>query len=751
MNAGRAQGARLRKFAPVGNGRVLAYVFGDDLAYVRGTNIVQAGATRFAAVEDEIVAGDFDLPPLPGATRAATVEGIPDLLDRRAVSEVYARSLLVIALHQELSGAFVADRGDDVLLAHALDVCGERGASEAFFTWALTHRHLDGRLIWGLEQHLKFVPRTPLRERYERLKDGPGPEMASDPPDLPIDPASWIRASLARKNELDLFTDAAGVDLRAHAVFLACVHALVPKMRSSDDYFFAGVTWTQDRRRARALYGGAFHAGLAMRGEDARRQVEVRPDLEPSTIEMQTIDDGRYKLEVKTGGGTLWASDSDPRPGGQEFAFGSRSEALPAWLPDAVIYQLMVDRFARADGELPKPGSPTALYGGTLDGARAHLDHIASIGCNTIWLTPVHQTPSHHGYDHEDFYTVDPRYGGDAALHRLIDAAHDRRMRVLLDFVPNHTGRGHHLFRQALERGGDAAAFYRFWQWPHYYRCFGDDITLPELDTGSRRVQEYLVDAAEHWLTDYGADGIRCDHVAGADPAFWVELRRGVRAVKSDALVLGEATGHPEWVARYAGRIDAIFDFDLTQAVRRTFARGTMSLVEFARWLDEHDHAYPGLALATLLDNHDMTRFLFLAGSDTRRLMLAATLLMTLPGIPVIYYGTEVGVSQRDDGSQENAEARLPMLWGTDQDAGLLTYFQRLGRLRHESAALRRGSRRTLRAGEDVLVYERALGDERVVVTLDLKNLSGSIVDGSGRDRLGEDDVFGMRPDQRPR
>jgi len=320
-------------------------------------------------------------------------------------------------------------------------------------------------------------------------------------------------------------------------------------------------------------------------------------------------------------------------------------------------------------------------------------------------------------------------------------------MRVLLDFVPNHTGRGHHLFRDAINHGGDAADFYRFWQWPHYYRCFYDVISLPEMDTGSRRVQDYLVDAARHWVTEYGADGVRCDHAAGVDPSFWVELRRGLREVKPDALVLAEATGQFAWLARYAGRIDAIFDFDFAHVVRDTFARGSMKLADFAAWLDAHDDAFPGLALATLLDNHDMNRFLWMAGGDARRLKLAATLLMTLPGMPVIYYGTEVGLTQRHDGVTENAEARLPMLWGDDQDKDLLSFFQRLGRLRRESAALRRGSRRTLGADGDVLVYERVLGEERMVVTLDVKTLSGTVVDGSGRDRLRQDDVLGVGPD----
>jgi glycosidase len=378
----------------------------------------------------------------------------------------------------------------------------------------------------------------------------------------------------------------------------------------------------------------------------------------------------------------------------------------------------MVDRFARAGESLPAPGDATALYGGTLDGIRDQLNHIAGLGCNVLWLSPVHQSPSHHGYDHEDFLTVEPRYGGDAALLRLVDAAHDHNMRVLLDFVPNHTGRGHHLFRDAIEKDGDAASYYRFWQWPHYYRCFSDVVSLPELDTGDRNVQHQLVRAAQHWLTAYGADGVRCDHVAGVDPAFWVDLRRGLRAIKSDALVLGEATGLPEWLARYAGRLDAIFDFDLAYYVRQALARGRMDAAGFATWLDEHDRAYPGLGLATLLDNHDMNRFLWMAGGNVDRLKLAATLLLTLPGMPVIYYGTEVGLSQRFDGVTENAEARLPMLWGGEQNRELLAHFQALGRMRRDSVALRRGHRRTVLADAEVFVYERSTPDERVVVAL---------------------------------
>jgi cyclomaltodextrinase len=687
----------------------------------------------------------FDPPPSAGATRASIVARVPDLADRAAIADLYARSVLVIAQHHDRSGAFAAGDHEDALLAHALDVCGERGAALAFFEWAAEHRSNGaveapssppttgtGAALWAAWQDAVAGRRT--------------------------NAVAALQGAAARRSSLRLFVSGSGVDLAAHALLLLTVHALIPPTAAVDDGFFEHQASVQKARHARALYGGAFHSGMPEPGQ-GRLIAEVRSDLDVSAVTLEVegkpaaefepslVTHGhpalwsapvppteagevsRYRLRIHLrdpDATPVWASDTDPRPGGQEFALEGAPPPPPDWSRDALCYHVMVDRFARSGESLPPPGDATALYGGTLDGIREHLDHIVGLGCDVLWLSPVHQSPSHHGYDHEDFLTVEPRYGGDAALLRLVEAAHERDMRVLLDFVPNHTGRGHHLFRDAIEKDGDAAGYYRFWQWPHYYRCFSDVVSLPELDTGDRNVQQQLVRAAQHWLTAYGADGVRCDHVAGVDPAFWVELRRGLRAITPDALVLGEATGLPEWLARYAGRLDAIFDFDLAYYVRQALARGRMDASGFAAWLDDHDRAYPGLALANLLDNHDMNRFLWMAGGNLDRLKLAATLLLTLPGMPVIYYGTEVGLSQRFDGVIENAEARLPMLWGSEQNQDLLAHFQALGRMRRDSVALRRGDRRTVLADAEVFAYERSTPGESVIVALNFSEIPQS-------------------------
>ena len=734
-----------------------------DVSWERGVEnfLPQVGESYNAAWPD-----GFDPPPVAGATRSSVVARVPDLVDRAAITDLYGRSILLIAQHHDRKGSFATSPGEDVVLAHALDICGEKGAALAFFEWALDNARGDPYLAWALERYLRRSHNPDLRDRLSKLQDNA--LMLRPPQPAAVTAATlwsaWhqaveghraeslsaLHAAVAKRSPLGLFLTSNQVDLSAHAYLLLTVQALIPSVTGGEDGFFEHQATVQKTRHARALYGGVFHSGMPEPGQDLL-VAEVRPDLDVEAVTLEvdgrTVNQftatpgkpGRPNLwtgplpPFKPGEVTryrirahlrdpdttpIWGSDTDPRPGGQEFAFEQAPPPPPDWVRDALCYHVMVDRFARPGASLPAPSDPTALYGGTLDGIREHLDHITALGCNVLWLSPVHTSPSHHGYDHEDFLTVEPRYGGDAALIRLVEAAHGRGLRVLLDFVPNHTGRGHHLFRDAIANDGDAAAYYRFWQWPHYYRCYSDVITLPELDTGTSHVQQHLVRAAQHWLTGYGVDGVRCDHVAGVDPAFWVELRRGLREVRPDPLILGEATGVPEWLARYAGRIDAIFDFDLAYYVRQALARGRMDAAAFAGWLDHHDKAYPGLVLATLLDNHDMNRFLWMAGGNVERLKLAATLLMTLPGTPIIYYGTEVGLSQRYDGVIENAEARLPMLWGADQNQDLLAHFQELGRMRGESVALRRGDRKTVLADAEVFAYERTAGDESVTVAL---------------------------------
>src|SRR6185369_233981 len=247
-----------------------------------------------------------------------------------------------------------------------------------------------------------------------------------------------------------------------------------------------------------------------------------------------------------------------------------RMPDTPAWVRDAVFYQIFPDRFAASD-RVPKPGplepwdSPPTTHGfkgGDLLGIAEHLDHIASLGVNALYLTPVFQSASNHRYHTYDYLRVDPLLGGDAALRALLDAAHARGMRVILDGVFNHTGRGFWAFHHVLETG--AGSPYRNWfhfdqagldrhkpvdaypigrlrggwpqdePWPGApdadpgtaldrlgYDAWWGMPALPKLNVGEPAVREYLMGVAEHWLR-FGIDGWRLDVPAEIDDrSFW--------------------------------------------------------------------------------------------------------------------------------------------------------------------------------------------------------------------------------------
>jgi glycosidase len=434
------------------------------------------------------------------------------------------------------------------------------------------------------------------------------------------------------------------------------------------------------------------HSGLAVR--EWRATIPAQPE---GTLV-------RYRAEGWSvrGQRQVWYADrADPVSGpydqGRVFAYSVDSFAPPEWFADAVIYQVCVDRFSAGENQPPlrDPGIVTGFYGGTLMGVLAKLEYIQSLGANCLWLTPIFESPSHHGYDPSSYYYVARRYGTNETLRALIHAAHEREMRIILDFVANHTSREHPLFqRAAADPQSTLRSWYTFGDaWPYGYRTYASERDMPVLNTEHPDVQRYLATAAGYWLSDLGADGLRLDHAVGPSLAFWAIFQRDIKQTQPYALTLGEVTEAPADLATYEGRMDAIMDFELMERLRQVFATRSESLDTLLAYLDERAERKLALRWATMLDNHDVDRFLWLARGDTRRLRLAATCLMTLEGTPILYYGTEVGVSQATGTSAEHAYARAPMLWGEGQDRTLLAHFRALGTLRQRHPALRHGQR----------------------------------------------------------
>ncbi len=459
---------------------------------------------------------------------------------------------------------------------------------------------------------------------------------------------------------------------------------------------------------------------------------------------------------------------------------------VPAWVRDAVFYQIFPDRFA-GSARVPKPGplepwdAPPTNYGfkgGDLLGIVEHLDHIESLGVNALYLTPVFQSASNHRYHTFDYLQVDPLLGGNDALRELLDAAHARGMRVVLDGVFNHTGRGFWPFHHVLETG--AGSPYRSWfQFDEAALAQGRPVNaypagrmrsgvatdepvpgeterdvegdttsarsrlgyeawwgmpaLPKLNIAEPAVREYVWGVAEHWLR-FGIDGWRLDVPAEInDPPFWAEFRRRCRAVNPEAYLVGEIWHvAPEWLA--GDRFDALMNYPLAEAIigyvggrslnepllRSHHEYGQTERLDgagFGRRLGELLAAYAPETNAVqlnLLDSHDSPRVFSLLGGDREAMELAVLLQATLPGAPCTYYGGEVGLMGGID-----PDSRRAFPWDESRwDHELLASVRDSFALRRAEPALRSDGVTVTATAGAALAFERGVGDRRMVVAI---------------------------------
>ncbi len=427
---------------------------------------------------------------------------------------------------------------------------------------------------------------------------------------------------------------------------------------------------------------------LPMQPAGVRWDTLVWGYVEDWTAEIPAQADGtlvRYRIQAQSLDGTgLWA-DTDPDSGEPGlFAYGVDQGTVPDWFRSSVIYHVFVDRFAPNPGDSFRKGeSLNDFRGGTIRGVTANLDYIENLGANAIWLSPVFPSPTHHGYDATDYTSIEPRLGAEDDLRELIDAAHAKGIRVLLDFVANHVSNEHPAFLKAKQEPSSGERRWFTFHKDGSYKSFFGVETMPQVAVDHDEAADYLIDAAKYWL-ERGVDGYRLDYANGPSHAFWSRFRAALREVKPDVALVGEIVESAETMASYEGRLDGTLDFLLLQQMRAFFAFDLTTAEEFWRFLDRHLTWMPeGLSLPSFLDNHDMNRFLWIARGDVRRLKIAALVQCALPHPPIVYYGTEVGLNQwhdleYTDGSRRMEESRTPMLWGMEQDRDLRSFYRGL-------------------------------------------------------------------------
>jgi len=357
----------------------------------------------------------------------------------------------------------------------------------------------------------------------------------------------------------------------------------------------------------------------------------------------------------------------------------------PDWFRQAVIYHVFVDRFSPGRDRSWNPGAGLhERMGGTLWGLIEGLDHISQLGFNTLWLSPIFASPDYHGYATSNFFEVEPQLGGDAAWNELVAQAQARGLKIVLDFVANHLSDRHPAFLSAISSADrPEASWFRFRSWPSEYSCFFNVPSQPEVNAENPQVRDHLIEVAAHWL-NRGVDGFRLDYAHGLSHGFWSRFRLETRNCQAESVCFGEITETPEVLRTYQGRLDGCLDFTLCDLLRKTFAMQTVSIDAFDRMVRRHLAFFPqSMVMPTFLDNHDMNRFLWLARGDLSKLRMAALIQFLLPGPPIVYYGTEIGLSQdREVGRLE--EARLPMPESQGWNRDLIAYYRNLTDLRQK-------------------------------------------------------------------
>lgn len=495
--------------------------------------------------------------------------------------------------------------------------------------------------------------------------------------------------------------------------------------------------------------------------------------LEPSSIDAS----GLALDQAAAQAGTIQLSTLGLARGRHEFPISARDEQgrlatarvsvfvdpiAPRW-QDAIIYQVVTDRFRGPAGAwLDAPPGPALRAGGQLSGIEAAIDegYFAALGVSALWISPVYDNPevvhdvydAYHGYWPTTPHAVESQIGGEAALRSLIDRAHAEGLAVVLDVVPNHVYLDHPIVAAHRSEGwfnehaSECVCGTASCPWDGFAETCWFTPYLPDLRLEHGPAMDWSVADVAWWVETFAADGVRVDAVPMMPRAASRRIAAAVEqlAAGDDRLVLGEVftgggSGGIQGLRWYVGPqgLDGVFDFPLMWALRDVLAHESAGFDELDALLDELDAELDGSGalLGRMLSNHDTTRFVSEVVGDASsdpwsggaaqpedglpiaRARLALTLQLTLPGVPVLYYGDELGLAGARDPDSRRVMPNPATL--SPARADLLEHAGRLGRLRRCSSALRSDARETLHVEPDVYAFRRGLAgapDEVVVV-----------------------------------
>jgi len=407
------------------------------------------------------------------------------------------------------------------------------------------------------------------------------------------------------------------------------------------------------------------------------------------------------------------------------------NQSQPFWVRDAIFYQIFPDRFSNGDiTNNPNPvdewGSKPTInnkFGGDLQGILNHLDYLTDLGINAIYLNPILQANTNHKYDTYDYFKIDPSFGDEKTLRLLISECHRRGIRVVLDGVFNHCGYDSILFNDVKTYGEQSrySKWFEIHSFPiskeivNYQTC-GGTWYLPKLNTKNPIVQDYLIDVAIYWTKNFEIDGWRLDVPWKIPMKFWRRFRERIKREFPETYLIGEIWRDPSiWTK--GDTFDGIMNYALRNSILDYCVYDRMDAEDFNYELEQQIGIFNQSACYQLniLGSHDTPRIFTLCSEEINRMLLTITFLFTYIGVPMIYYGDEIGLTGGDD-----PDCRKCMPWNHTEDwnTKISGYYKKLIKARLDHIAFRKGTFTPLFIFNGVYAYQRQYENDCAVIIL---------------------------------
>jgi glycosidase len=365
--------------------------------------------------------------------------------------------------------------------------------------------------------------------------------------------------------------------------------------------------------------------------------------------------------------------------------------------------------------------SRTNFFGGDLKGIIQKLDYLQDLQIATVILSPIFVSPSNHKYDTIDYFHIDPSFGTIEDLRTLVRGAHQRNIKVILDGVFNHIGYYSLIFQDVITHGESS----QYWDWFYIhgskvdtefvnYECVGDYKWMPKLRYSSSSLREYILSIGKYWIEVADIDGWRLDVADEVDFTFWQRFRQEIKKIRSDALLVGETWKDGRDLLR-GDEMDTIMNYRFRTNVVSFLGGGSLDVKSFQHQMEEMIFNYPSPVhhhLYNLLSSHDTSRIMTALNNNIKRVKQAIVLLMTYPGMPIIFYGDEMGMEGETD-----PDCRKTMRWSKARSS-IEAFTRRMIDIRNTSLSLQKGSMMHLNIGKNIYCFMRKLDDEWMLIMI---------------------------------